>query len=275
MHPRRNPVQQARAGTDRQTGADTGRQAAVKTGQWAGVGVGSWVGGEAGGSLRADTVVVWWQYAGSDPRAQARELLRAAAADAVGADPADVRVGRAASGAPKLSGAARGLLVGLSHTRGLVTVAVAGPRTRALGVGVDAEAIRPLDAIALAERWFTADEAAWVRALPPTLRSTGLLDLWTRKEAVGKAFGTGLRAGGLRRRVGVPPPGAPPASPRPLTPLPGAHRLMGTVLSGPRGYVLACAIRGAGTPSPPVQVAERIVVPGTGPLRQAWASSCR
>lgn len=233
-----------------------------------GAGVGRRTGADTARRAEADTVAVWWQYSGHDPRAQARDLLRTAAADAVGARAADVRVGRAASGAPELSGAAAGLLVGVSHTRGLVAVAVAGPGTRALGVGVDAEAVRPLDAIALADRWFTADEAAWVRALPPRLRSTGLLDLWTRKEAAGKALGLGLRAGGLRRPVGVPPPGAPPASPRPLTPLPGAARLTGNVLPGPPGYVLACAVSGADTPPPTVQVAARITEPTTPSRRE-------
>ncbi|MEU6774699.1 4'-phosphopantetheinyl transferase superfamily protein [Streptomyces sp. NPDC046759] len=251
--------------------------------------------GEAGGCAVSQSVVgtcepvgahgvaVWWQFAGSDPRAQARALLRTTAAEAVGAPPADVRMGRAASGAPELSGAASGLRAGVSHTRGLVAVALAGPGARLLGVGVDAEAVRPLDAIALAERWFTADEAAWVRALPPGLRSTGLLDLWTRKEAAGKALGTGLRAGGLCRAIGVPPPGAPPGSSRPLAPLPGAPRLTGALLPAPTGYVLACAVSGAGTPSPPVRVAERSAEPCTRPRsssrararsRPAWAAIC-
>ncbi len=268
----------AGAGPGRQTGADTGRRTEAEAGRRAEAepSLRTWADPsrqtdadphrrtEAGpsGHPGAGTVTVWWQYAGRDPRAQARELLRAAAADAVGAEPDDIRVGRAASGAPEVAGAGAGLLVGVSHTRGLVAVAVAGPRTRALGVGVDAEAVRPLDAVALAERWFTADEAAWVRALPPGLRATGLLDLWTRKEAAGKALGLGLRAGGLRRPVGAPPPGASPASPRPLTPLPGtAHELVGTVLPGPHGYVLACAVSGAGTPLPTVRVA------GPGPVR--------
>ncbi|MDF2269763.1 4'-phosphopantetheinyl transferase superfamily protein [Streptomyces coacervatus] len=201
-----------------------------------------------GRQIGADTVAVRWQYADRDPRTHARELLRTAAAEAVGAHPAEVRIGRSASGAPQVSGAASGLLVGVSHTRGLVAVVVAGPGNRALGVGVDVEAVRPLDAIALAERWFTTVEAAWVRALPPGLRATGLLDLWTRKEAAGKALGLGLRAGGLRRPVGLPPPGTPPGSPRSLTPLPGDRLLAGGVLPGPHGYVLACAVSGAGTP---------------------------
>jgi phosphopantetheinyl transferase len=202
-------------------------------------------------------VVIWWARAGTDRHTRARSLLRTAAADAAGARPADVCVGRARSGAPRLSGAAEGVFASVSHTRGLVVVAVAGPRTPTCGVGVDAEFIRPLEAVALAERWFTADEAAWVRALPPGLRPTGLLDLWTRKEAAGKALGLGLAGGGLRRAVGAPPPGSLPGPSGQLNRLPHDPELSGAVLPAPPGYVLACAVRGAGTPPPAVIVAER------------------
>ncbi|MBT2510562.1 4'-phosphopantetheinyl transferase superfamily protein [Streptomyces sp. ISL-98] len=220
------------------------------------------------GSERAEragmdaAVTVRWSYAeGSAPRDHARALLRSTAAEVAGVFPADVRIGRAASGAPELSGAAEGLLASVSHTRGLVAVAVSRPRDGVSGVGVDVEAVRPLDADTLAERWFTPDEAAWVRALPPALRPVGLLDLWTRKESVGKALGLGLAGGGLRRPVGAPPPGTPPASARPLSALPGAPELSGAVLPGPAGYVLACALRGAGTPPPTVHVTERKATP--------------
>ncbi|MFE7274722.1 4'-phosphopantetheinyl transferase family protein [Streptomyces sp. NPDC057623] len=251
--------------TDRDAAGSVERSGASATDRQAVTGMVRQSRGAGGRRSEDGTVAVWWRYADHDRRGQARELLRSAAAEAVGAHPAEVRVGRAASGAPELSGAASGLLVGVSHTRGLVTVAVAGPGTGALGVGVDVEAVRPLDALALAGRWFTADEAAWVRALPPALRSAGLLDLWTRKEAAGKSLGTGLRGGGLRRPVGVPPPGTPPASPRPLTPLPGTDRLAGSVLPGPRGYVLACAVNGAGTPFPALVIRSATPGPGPGP----------
>ncbi|WP_328535165.1 4'-phosphopantetheinyl transferase family protein [Streptomyces sp. NBC_00344] len=189
-------------------------------------------------------VAVRWAYAGTDPRSQARNLLRTTAAKACAARPADVRIGRAVSGRPELLGAAAGLCASVSHTRGVVAVAVTEPHAELLGIGVDVEAIRPLDAVTLAERWFTCGEASWLLALPSALRHVGLLDLWTRKESAGKAVGLGLAGGGLRRPVGSPPPGTAPGASRQLTPLPGNRDLAGAVLPGPPGYVLACAVHG-------------------------------
>ncbi|WP_406475428.1 4'-phosphopantetheinyl transferase family protein [Streptomyces sp. NBC_01615] len=179
-----------------------------------------------------------------DPRTQARELLKSVAAKVSAVRPADVVIGRAASGRPELSGAATGLCASVSHTRGVVAVAITRPHSELSGVGVDVEAIRPLDAVTLAERWFTPGEACWVLALPSALRPVGLLHLWTRKESAGKAAGRGLAGGGLRRPVGSPPPGTFPGTSRQLTPLPGDRELAGTVLPGPPGYVLSCAARG-------------------------------
>ncbi|MBD0745905.1 4'-phosphopantetheinyl transferase superfamily protein [Streptomyces sp. CBMA152] len=189
-------------------------------------------------------VTVHWAYAETDPRSQARALLRSAAAAAAAVRPVDVVIGRAASGRPELGGAATGWRAGVSHTRGVVAVALAGPRSRLSGIGVDVEEVRPLDAVTLAERWFTPDEASWVLALPPSLRPVGLLDLWTRKESAGKAVGLGLTRGGLRRPVGSPPPGTLPSTSRQLAPLPGDPELSATVLPGPPGYVLSCAVWG-------------------------------
>jgi hypothetical protein len=189
-------------------------------------------------------IAVHWAYAGAVPRSQAQELLRSAAAEACAVRPVEVLIGRAATGRPELSGAAAGLRASVSHTRGVVAVAVTGPYAELSGIGVDVEAIRPLDAVTLAERWFTPDEASWLLALPSALRPVGLLDLWTRKESAGKAVGLGLAGGGLRRPVGSPPPGTLPGTARQLTPLPGDRELASTVLPGPPGYVLACAVRG-------------------------------
>jgi 4'-phosphopantetheinyl transferase len=201
-------------------------------------------------------VVVWWQYAEGGARARAGALLRVAAAEFAGVRPSRVRIGRAASGAPVPAGAAEGLLASVSHTRGLVAVAVCAPHavSGVSGVGVDAEAVRPLDAVALAGRWFAPDEAAWVRSLPRPLRNRALLHLWTRKESAGKALGVGLAGGGMRRPVGHPPPGVRPAPSGRLVPLPGSRELLGAVLPGPSGHVLACAVRGAAAAPPVVHV---------------------
>jgi 4'-phosphopantetheinyl transferase len=60
-------------------------------------------------------------------------------------------------------------------------------------VGVDVEAWdRPRKVVALADRFFSASEAAAVRALPAGLRESLFVRLWTLKEAYVKARGLGL-----------------------------------------------------------------------------------
>jgi 4'-phosphopantetheinyl transferase len=212
-------------------------------------------------------VRVLWAYQRGDPRTHARSLLRHAAAALVSAPAADVLIGRSPHGAPVLSGAADGLRGSISHTSGLVAVAVATPGTAPVGVGVDVEAVRALDAVAFADRWFARDESRWVRSLPPELRVLGVLSLWTRKEAAGKALGVGLAAGGQRRDMGVP--GPPPALPAPSTrllPLATAPQVAVGVLPAPPGFVLAAAYATvAGGVAPAVAVRLTGPAPRSGP----------
>ena len=51
---------------------------------------------------------------------------------------------------------------------------------------------------------FAPAEAAWLAERDADGRARDFLRLWTAKEAVGKALGTGLRGGGLRRLMPVP-----------------------------------------------------------------------
>ncbi|MGX5185486.1 4'-phosphopantetheinyl transferase family protein [Streptomyces avermitilis] len=155
-------------------------------------------------------VAVRWAYAGVDPRTHAGELLRSVTAEVPAVRPTDVVIGRTASGRPEPSGAATGLCASVSHTRGVVAVAVTRAHSELAGITADVEAVRPLDAVTLAERWFTPGEASWVLALPSALRPVGLLHRWTRKESAGQAVGRGPAGGGLRRPVGSPPPGTFP-----------------------------------------------------------------
>jgi hypothetical protein len=97
--------------------------------------------------------------------------------------------------------------VSLSHTDRLVAVAAGLPGP----VGIDLEDRYARDVTALAQRWFTPSELAWMSVQPEELEA--FLHLWTAKEAVGKALGTGLRNSGLRREM--PLPGGPiPSEPR-------------------------------------------------------------
>lgn len=84
------------------------------------------------------------------------------------------------------------LAFSLSHTEGLVGVAVwpgAG-----LPLGFDTEPlVRPQTlAMADADRYFHPEEVTWLHTLPPDRQGEGLLRLWTLKEAFIKAIGKGL-----------------------------------------------------------------------------------
>ena len=80
----------------------------------------------------------------------------------------------------------------LSHCGDVVLLAIA----RGLEPGVDVEALRPRPRVLqLARRYFTADEAAALAALPVDDREPAFYRLWTAKEAVLKALGRGLSFG--------------------------------------------------------------------------------
>lgn len=143
----------------------------------------------------------WVVPAGHRSRTAARRLLTEAGARLLGTDPASVVLGRESTGQPTVGGAAGRVWVSLSYGPGLLAVAasLAGP------VGIDLEAGTRPEVAQLADRWFDPAEAAWVRDRPAAGRLRDFLLLWTAKEALGKALGTGLRGSGLRRRVPLPP----------------------------------------------------------------------
>ncbi|MEU4715790.1 4'-phosphopantetheinyl transferase superfamily protein [Micromonospora purpureochromogenes] len=147
-----------------------------------------------------DTVHVWVGAAPGGRPEVARRLLRRAGCTLLGRAEREVGVGRRPDGRPWVRAGAVSLPVSVSHAEGVVVVAArrAGP------VGVDVERRRPLPALALAHRWYAPPEAAWLGDLPDAARVEAFLLLWTAKEAVGKALGRGLRAGGLRRLMPVP-----------------------------------------------------------------------
>ncbi|HUC86075.1 MAG TPA: 4'-phosphopantetheinyl transferase superfamily protein [Candidatus Acidoferrales bacterium] len=81
----------------------------------------------------------------------------------------------------------------VSHSDSMVLYAI----TRATAVGVDIERIRHMDDLDnLAQQFFTAGEAATLRALPAEKRLVAFFNCWTRKEAFLKATGQGI-AGGM------------------------------------------------------------------------------
>ena len=80
----------------------------------------------------------------------------------------------------------------LSHSGEIVLLAIA----RGVAPGIDVEALRPRPrALQLAQRYFTAAEAAVLARLPEGDRQQTFYRLWTAKEAVLKALGRGLAFG--------------------------------------------------------------------------------
>jgi phosphopantetheine--protein transferase-like protein len=92
-------------------------------------------------------------------------------------------------GKPRLLIESQTLHASLSHTRGAVAVAI----SRVADIGVDVEAIAPIDELdQVAERVLTHREQRAVSASDHPIET--FIQLWTRKEALAKAFGLGLRA---------------------------------------------------------------------------------
>ena len=128
-------------------------------------------------------------------------LAKTALARYTGLRPADVRFDRTCGqcgephGKPVIEGG--GVEHSVAHSGDLVAVAVAQAP-----VGVDVEQLdgrpRPLggdgDPDALARLVLSAAERAALAKVPPAGRARAFLIAWTRKEAVAKATGDGLRA---------------------------------------------------------------------------------
>ena len=77
----------------------------------------------------------------------------------------------------------------LTHSRGAAALAVS--RGREVGIDVE-QRERRLEFLALAERFFSADEARYLRGLEDSQRSEAFFAIWTLKEAFVKGIGRGL-----------------------------------------------------------------------------------
>jgi len=115
-------------------------------------------------------------------------FLRLVLAEYLQTDPADVRFHIAASGKPELMDD-KSIRFSLSHTDGVAAIAI----TRDRAVGIDIERIREdVEAIDLANGFFSAAEAEWLRSQPASERIGAFFSCWTAKEALLKACGMGL-----------------------------------------------------------------------------------
>lgn len=126
----------------------------------------------------------------------AQVLLRRLLGEYLEIDPGAVVFERGPQGKPFLAnhhGAE--LHFNLSHSGNWLLVAL----VRGREVGVDLEVHRSIDTLALAERFFCAGETRQLNSLPdPARQRRHFFDLWTAKEALVKAMGTGI-AGTLNR----------------------------------------------------------------------------
>ena len=84
---------------------------------------------------------------------------------------------------------AQGLDFNLSHTNGLIVMALA----RDMALGVDAENVGRKAAFEVADQFFSAAESAALKALAPSLQAERFFALWTLKESYIKARAMGLQ----------------------------------------------------------------------------------
>jgi 4'-phosphopantetheinyl transferase len=151
--------------------------------------------------LHADEIHVWRL---SRPGGAGRAPLLALLAAYLGIAPADVRLATGEHGRPALDPVHGGTLdFNWSHSGDQALVALA----RGLAPGIDLERRRArANALQIAQRFFTAEEAAWLGTLEEAERCTAFLELWTAREAVLKALGRGLAFGldrlAFRREAG-------------------------------------------------------------------------
>jgi 4'-phosphopantetheinyl transferase len=124
--------------------------------------------------------------------AVAHVCLREILAVEIGVESCEIAFARPRStfGKPALADHGSGLTFNLSHTRGLILVAVAYGRE----VGVDVEWIgRRVRAEALSKRYFGEAERSELARAAEGESARCFLQLWTRREAHAKMTGEGLR----------------------------------------------------------------------------------
>jgi 4'-phosphopantetheinyl transferase len=121
---------------------------------------------------------------------EAHALLRWSLGLCLGVAPNAIAFARSSHGKPELIyPEPLGITFNLSHTDGLIALALAGANRR---VGIDVERSgRATPTLQLA-RNFCPRETAYVATMPCDLQTDAFLRLWTRKEAAHKADGRGL-----------------------------------------------------------------------------------
>lgn len=183
--------------------------------------------------------------------AAAHALLRSALSMHGGSAPHEWSFEPGPDGKPRLAIPLPGpaeLTFNLAHTRGLVACAVAN----GADVGIDVEPIdRGVDALLLADRYFSPEEVESLQACAETIRSTRFVELWVLKEAYLKATGEGLSD--ALDAVSLRFEGTSAIRLKPSRAGDSAACWLG--LFEPRaGYRLALAVRSTGTPEGTLEV---------------------
>lgn len=120
--------------------------------------------------------------------AAAHALLRLALAAQTNISPKELRLGSDLYGKPFLPSQPQ-LSFSLARTRGLAACAIAA----GYAVGIDIETVdESLPAVELARDFFSANEASAIAEYAAGDRPSRFCELWTLKEALLKAIGTGL-----------------------------------------------------------------------------------
>jgi 4'-phosphopantetheinyl transferase len=120
-----------------------------------------------------------------------RTALRNLLGQYLSTPPSEIQFHHAERGKPTLASTAGATPIhfNVSHTRSLALLAFSSDRL----LGVDVEFIRPIENWEdIARRYFSQNELAELRALPPAHRDEGFYTCWTRKESYIKARGEGL-----------------------------------------------------------------------------------
>jgi 4'-phosphopantetheinyl transferase len=122
----------------------------------------------------------------------AHDLLRRTLSKYADRSPADWRFVINEHGKPSIESVelqSRAMSFSLSHTRGWVTCAV----SLNVPIGVDIERIDGSRHVQeIADKYFSKEEVMWLHQSPVKLRNLRFTELWTLKEALGKAMGVGL-----------------------------------------------------------------------------------
>jgi 4'-phosphopantetheinyl transferase len=121
-----------------------------------------------------------------------RAMVRTVLSRYLGVAPTDWRFSNNHYGRPEIANLPRaecGLCFNISHTRGLIALAVT--QHRELGVDVENVQTRQVE-IEIADRFFATAEVAELASVPPERQQDRFFEYWTFKESYIKARGMGL-----------------------------------------------------------------------------------